>query len=228
MPTLKRVLVGPDEEGGPSRGRDVYVVKRALRKFAFVEGAGDDFLKPRTGGFDEVYNTRTADAVEQFQKWKKLDTDGIYGQRTHDALWPYFDLYGRWTYRRFKPPIPRTEYVEPKQGFASLSRELWELFSIGRQDPYSFSDLGTYNPASRLPSGAPSDHALLPAKAFDLGIRPTTGWDNQLARQYFWEAVGRPEVHYVILGNRIWSKEKGVHSYTGGGHENHVHVSGNR
>jgi hypothetical protein len=93
------------------------------------------------------------------------------------------------------------------------------------------SDLGTYNPASKLPSGAPSDHAVYPAAAFDLGIDPDTGWDNDVARSYFLSLVGNPRVNYLILGDKIWSRARaseGIRSYSGGGHANHVHVSGVR
>lgn len=38
--------------------------------------------------------------------------------------------------------------------------------------------------------------------------------------------IGRPGIHYVILGDKIWSTERGLHAYTAGGHESHVHVSG--
>lgn len=122
------------------------------------------------------------------------------------------------------PPKPR--YVEPKQGFGSLDQSLWELFSAGRH--MGLTDLGTFNPASRLPSGRPSDHAVYPARAFDLGFSPATGNKHPVASEFFKLCVGRPEVQYVILGSRIWSHQSGIYSYTGGGHEGHVHVSGRR
>ena len=37
----------------------------------------------------------------------------------------------------------------------------------------------------------------------------------------------RPEIHYVILGGRIWSTELGLHNYRNAtDHAGHVHVSG--
>lgn len=125
-----------------------------------------------------------------------------------------------------KPKTPATNLVEPKQGWNSLRRDLWEAFSIGRNR--GLTDLGTYNPASRLPSGAPSDHAVYPAVAFDLGFTPATGWNNLKASTYAREMAKRPEVEYVICGDRIWSVSRGWHPYTAGGHEGHVHVSGHR
>lgn len=127
--------------------------------------------------------------------------------------------------RDLEPPV--VQLVEPKQGFESLHRSLWQAFSEGRRR--GLTDLGTYNPESQLPSGAPSDHAVYPAYAFDLGIDPDTGWANLKARAYAIWTAGRPEVEYVILGNRIWtSRTKFWGSYYNGGHMNHVHVSGHR
>lgn len=129
-----------------------------------------------------------------------------------------------------KPPA----LVEPKQGFSSLVRDLWPLYTEGRN--LGLSDVGTYNPTSRLPSGRYSDHATSridgrvgqPACAFDLGFTPADGYANQTARAFFHRMAARPEVEYVILGNQIWSRDRGQHSYIYGGHEGHVHVSGHR
>lgn len=125
-----------------------------------------------------------------------------------------------------KPPPPAPKYVEPRQGFASLDRRLWDEFTTGRN--MGLTDLGTYNRASRLPSGLPSDHAVYPAVAFDLGFSPQIGYAHTTARKFFHMIAGAEGIHYVILGNQIWSREKGMHSYTDGGHEGHCHVSGVR
>lgn len=122
-----------------------------------------------------------------------------------------------------EPPLP--VLIKPNQGWSSLHKSLWEAYSNGRRR--GLTDLGTYNPDSRLPSGAPSDHAVLPAYAFDLGIEPDTGWANLKARAYAIWTAGRPEVEYTILGNRIWrGRFKVWGTYYSGGHLNHVHVSG--
>ncbi len=123
-------------------------------------------------------------------------------------------------------PPPKPKLVEPRQGFASLHKSLWEAYSLGRD--MGLTDLGTYNPASTLPGGGKSDHAVYPALAFDLGFTPQIGQKHPTARAFFQQMIGRPEVEYVILGDLIWSRGRGVHSYTSGGHLNHVHVSGNR
>lgn len=218
---LKRLLTGGEV------GRDVLAIKRGLGRFAQKEGAGDTFFKRPKGGYSDKYNPTTKNAVAAFQRWKRLKVDGELGQKTLDALWPFMDLYSRYMYRRFKPPKPKaptSKPVEPKQGWGSLTRSLWGLYSEARN--MGLSDLGTYNPASRLPSGRPSDHAVYPARAFDAGFSPATGYAHPTARRFFDIARNDSNVEYVILGNRIWSRARGLHSYTGGGHESHVHVSG--
>lgn len=114
--------------------------------------------------------------------------------------------------------------IEPRQGWNSLDPSLRSAFSLGRS--MGLSDLGTYNPASRLPGGGVSDHARSPALAFDLGFTPAIGFAHPIARVFFEAMAGRPEVGYVILGDVIWSRERGRYRYTAGGHNNHVHVSG--
>src|SRR3990172_8293087 len=59
--TLKRPLYGPSDPRGPSRGRDVLIVKRSLHR---VE---ENFFPRPDAGFTEVYNEKTAAAVEVFQ-----------------------------------------------------------------------------------------------------------------------------------------------------------------
>lgn len=204
-------------------------VKRTLHRLPAAIPVGEDFFPRPPGGFDDVYNRKTVQAVEVFQRFNDITPTGQFGQHTLDAMWVYADAYSRWVYRLWAPPKPKppaTKLIEPRQGFQSLDSSLWELFSIGRG--MGLSDLGTYNPASRLPSGAPSDHAVYPAFAFDLGIEPDIGWANETGRKFFGIAMQRPEVEYVILGTMIWSIDRGLHAYTGGGHENHVHVSGRR
>ena len=150
--------------------------------------------------------------------------DGVLDRETFQAIVDSkgFDATAEALWRKAYPPT----LVQPKQGFSSLHKSLWEPYSIGRK--MGMSDLGTYNPASLLPSGAPSDHAVFPAFAFDLGITPSNGYTNTVGRKFFDLMAGRPGIHYVILGDKIWSTEKGLHDYTAGGHSNHVHVSGVR
>lgn len=164
--------------------------------------------------------------IKGLQKAFGIPQTGVVGPRTWKALEPYVDDDGR---RLLGIPV----YIEPAQGFASLVDDLWEAYTIGRR--WGFTDLGTYNPKSTLPgSGAASDHATSrkdghigePACAFDLGITPAVGQANPAARAYFRQMIGRPDVHYVILGDKIWSTDKGIHQYTSGGHDGHIHVSG--
>lgn len=114
---------------------------------------------------------------------------------------------------------------------ASLQSSLHLAFSMGIKR--SFTNLGTYNPASRLPSGKKSDHAYYPAWAFDLG-RP--GWRGlwgfgylaarRLANLYVENAYAL-NIEYVIVGRRIWSRGRGWHAYNAdASHDWHIHVSG--
>lgn len=140
-----------------------------------------------------------------------------------DAL--AIDLFNQYRDGLKPPAPPKPKLVEPRQGFGSLHRSLWEAYSIGRNA--GLTDLGTHNPASRLPSGRPSDHAVYPAYAFDLGIPSSRGFDDPVGRAYVNRIAGRPEVEYIILGNRIYSRGA-WRPYTYGGHETHAHVSGVR
>jgi len=152
--------------------------------------------------------------------------DGKIGPGTETALrkWDAFDDTADLLLDQYAESL-KPHIVEPNQGFNSLAHSLLEIYSIGRN--MGLSDQGTYNPYSRLPSGRRSDHAVYPAKAFDLGFSPSTGDHHPVAKAYFDIAIKRPEVKYVILGRIIWSEDRGLHNYTYGGHESHVHVSGN-
>ena len=231
MPTLKRPLYGPADPRGPSRGRDVKdFVKRTLHRLPAQIPVGADFFPKPPGGFDDVYNAKTAEAVAVVQRFNDITPEtGNMGQETLDALWQYADTYSRWVYRTWTTPKPKpTPAVEPLQGWASLHPSLHYLFSTGRT--MGLSDLGTYNPGSTLPSGAKSDHAVYPAYAFDLGVEPDTGYANPVGRAFFQLCVGHPAVEYVILGDKIASRNYGwaIRSYSYGSHANHVHCSGLR
>lgn len=207
---LKRPLRGSE------RGADVRMVQRALN------AAPSQTVIAVTGVYDETTQRR----MRAFRQARSLSPVTHFDQAALDALWAYFDAYGRWKYRRYQPPA---KLVEPVQGFDSLHRSLWTAYSMCRNAGVQFTDLGTYNPASRLPSGAPSDHAVHPAFAFDIGIEPDTGWNNLKARALAVRVVKLPEVEYVILGSRIWTDWRKVWgAYYGGGHLNHIHVSGDR
>ncbi len=220
---LKRALYGPDDPRGPTVGADVGIVKWGLNR---VE---NDFFPRPAGGFDDVMNRKAVQAVQTLQRLNDIQPTGHVGQATFDVVWEYLDAYRRWKYRAFVVPKPKplpTPLVEPNQGFNSLHPSLWEAYSLGRR--MGLSDLGTYNPNSRLPSGTPSDHAVYPAMAFDLGFSPATGYEHPVARSFFEAMIGRSECEYDICGTKIWSRSRGLHGYSYGGHESHVHVSGNR
>jgi hypothetical protein len=200
-------------------GPDVEAVGRALCR----AGVGIPFLVYAALPLRvrRTWGPRKQDWLRRFKKKRGLPVDAIYGPKVHVALSPFFDARGRSLMQRWEEPV---KIVEPRQGRSSLVSTLWEAYSIGRT--LGLSDLGTYNGASRLPSGTRSDHAYWPAYAYDLGVSPTVGYAHPVGKRYFKAMTERPEIEYVILGDRIWSRGKGLHAYTSGGHENHVHVSG--
>lgn len=207
------------------RGKDVEAHKRAVAKYLHTGGLTNFMNKPVA--IRRYYGPFFTRNVKLVQKSELLPKTGIIDKRLHDILWNegYFDAYAKRLNSEAQAeftPVPIL--VEPTQGWDSLDRSLWALYSSGRRR--GFSDQGTYNPNSTLPSGRPSDHAVYPAKAFDLGFTPATGYSNLAARVYFNDCTKDPTVKYVILGNKIWSEARGLHAYTGGGHDSHVHVSG--
>jgi hypothetical protein len=232
---LKRPLYGPSDPRGPSLGRDVKdFVKRTLHRLPAQIPVGDRFFPKPPGGFDDIYNQKTEDAVRAFQGFCNISpATGQFGKATFEQMWIYADAYSRWVYRTWSAPKPKPippPLVEPEQGWGSLHVSLHSVYSLGRNMGLH-PDLGTYAPGSNLPSGAPSDHAVWPAYAFDLGFEPDVGWDHDVARSFFYAVMGKREVEYVILGDRIWSRPRaseGIRRYTAGGHQNHIHVSGNR
>ncbi len=226
---LKRSLYRKSHPAGPTKGQDVIVVAHGLAKHPKAQ-----FSKP-PDGFDDVWNELKAEATERVQRAAGISATGNVGQATFDKIWPYVDDFRRLQYKRFEVPSPpEPPLVEPHQGFASLDESLWQAYSLGRRmglgDGPGLAS-GTYNGASTLPSGAKSDHAAgPPAFAFDLDIGPDSGWQNLTARAFFMAVLGRREVSYVILGDKIASASQGwtIRPYGSGSHENHVHVSGNR
>ena len=118
--------------------------------------------------------------------------------------------------------------IEPTQGFGSLHQSLWLAYSIGRVRGYT--DLGTY-------VNKPGDHGWddlhRRAMAFDLGRKDrflNKGFGYLKAQHLFWFYVRNHaalDIEYVILGMKIWSRERGFHLYGGdNSHMFHMHVSG--
>ena len=95
-------MYGPSHEDGPTVGRDVRdFVKRTLRRYE------TGFFPEPPGGFDQVYNAKTQQAVRDFQLAKGIKpATGWFGQRTLDAMWPHADAYSKWVYRTWSPPKP--------------------------------------------------------------------------------------------------------------------------
>lgn len=213
------------KEGVP-RGEDVHAHKRAV--FRLLGDGRLARLMTKSTLVQETFGEGFKQEVALAQRTLGITVSGIIAQRTHDALWPYFDARAKELMLEYLESQAPPELIEPHQGFESLHVSLHELFSVGRR--MGLSDLGTHNPNSTLPgSGAPSDHAVFPAMAFDLGVEPDTGYANPTGRKFFDICRADKRVEYVILGDRISNKkiEGGkVRRYGSGGHLNHVHVSG--
>jgi len=214
-PTLTRLL-----KAG-SYGKDVQAVRRASLKMLKRRPPTAPLKVQRTFG------PGMRRLVKDTQRLFEIRQTGVVGPVTYQALRDVgaFDAYADRLLAEHAESV-RPKLVEPTQGWASLHASLWKAYSLGRDR--GFTDLGTYNPNSTLPSGRPSDHAVYPAFAFDLGIRPATGWGNVKGRAYVLQVCGWREVEYVILGNRIYFGRLNWRRYTGGGHFGHIHVSGRR
>lgn len=206
------------------QGSDCEGVSRALIREGSAGVTLEAFNK-QTQTRRRTWNLQKVDWLKKFEKKTGHKADGIYGKWVHEDLEPHFDALGAKYMQTWKPPPP--PLIEPVQGFDSLSSTLHDIYSVGRR--MDLFDLGTWNPSSTLPSGNPSDHSVHPAFAFDLGFDPDIGFQHDIARAYFYIALKRPQVEYVILGNRIGDRRTQMVNYYGyGAHENHVHVSGNR
>lgn len=92
------------------------MVQRALNKWVRPGVA-----VPVTGEYDEP----TQDRVTALQLEQKIKpAAGDFGQRTLDALWPYFDAYGRMRYRLFRSPADTTIGPVWKGGQSLLDHDL--------------------------------------------------------------------------------------------------------
>lgn len=208
--------------GLKAKGPTAEALKRAMSRLGLMDW----------GTFDDHYNQKLEDALDKWDpgkngyakgRWTKIRSARVPAGLPHEGEYaldgPAVNMI-RDEYVALHPPPPAVPPV------ASLHPSLWAAYADALTTPGLFS-LGTYNPDSRLPSGLPSDHAVYPAYAFDIGFDPDTGWNHPVARPYAERTARRFEVEYVILGNRIHID--GVwRAYTSGGHYNHVHVSGRR
>lgn len=216
--TLKLGCVGLDVEGW-ARGAHRYLATGQLGAFSEQKP-----IVRRTFGIGKRTLAKKCAAKAGLPQY------GVVGPALYSAMKRAgaFDAEARMLFAEYQASLEpvKPPNVEPAQGFSSLHHSLWALYSEGRR--LGLTDLGTYNPASVLPSGSKSDHAVYPAMAFDLGFTPHIGYEHPTARRFFDLCVGRPEVEYAILGDRIWSRAQGLRRYSAGNHANHVHVSGNR
>lgn len=213
---------GLPTSGLKSKGPTAKALKRAMSRLGYMPW----------GNFDEHFNQPLVEALAKWDPGKagygKGRWEKIRGTRVPAGL-PHAGEYAldgpalnmiQDEYAALHPPPPVVMPV------ASLHHSLWDAYAEALRTPGLFS-LGTYNPASRLPSGLPSDHAVYPAYAFDIGFNPDVGWQHPVARPYAEKTAKRWEVEYVILGNMIHI-DGGWRTFRGGGHLDHIHVSGRR
>lgn len=97
MPKLKRPLYG-GETGG-----DVLAIQRALNA-----APSQTVIK-----VTKVYDTTTELRMVAFQKAHQIDATGNFGQKSLDALWPYFDRYGRMRYIAYPARKPAWQDIGP-------------------------------------------------------------------------------------------------------------------
>ena len=208
----------------PMRGLDVEAHASAMHRFLRTGELAAFRRQPQT--VRRTFGVGKRTLAKKAAREAGLPQYGVIGPALYAAMWDAgaYDVTARDQLDQYRESL-KPKLVEPLQGFESLHESLWEAYSIGRR--MGLTDLGTFNPDSRLPSGARSDHAVFPAYAFDLGIDPDTGWNYLKARAYVQRVAGRPEIEYVILGSKIWTR-RGWGSYYAGGHYNHAHVSGRR
>ena len=204
-------------------GKDVEAITRAQFRY-LGDWTGLSEFHERTALQRRTWDPWDRARMKRIQNIEKIPQTGTVGPRTYGVLLDHMDSLALKLMAEYADSV-KPKLIEPLQGFESLTSTLWDVFSAGRSR--GLTDLGTFNQNSRLPSGRPSDHAVWPAFAFDLGIEPDTGWNNLKARAYAIWTAGRREVEYTILGNRIWrGRYKVWGDYWSGGHLNHVHVSG--
>jgi murein DD-endopeptidase MepM/ murein hydrolase activator NlpD len=60
-----------------------------------------------------IYDETTKRRVGAFRAARSLRIGRDVDQQLLDELWPYFDAYGRWRYRLFRPPAPPPLMVAP-------------------------------------------------------------------------------------------------------------------
>lgn len=146
---LKRPMYGPDDPRGPTRGRDVVAVKRALWK---VETS---FFPRPAAGFDEVFNRKAVNAVRMFQRIEDLDPTGHLGQRTLDALEPYMDEFAKRLYSRFVVPV-KPEIV---RCFPIAAR--FAVRNFGGVDAHMSRPLGNWQSDNAVDIGCPERSQVL-------------------------------------------------------------------
>jgi murein DD-endopeptidase MepM/ murein hydrolase activator NlpD len=85
------------------RGNDIYVYKRALRRFETKHGIDHTIGWPVRNG---IFTTTMVPTVQKFQFRHGLRADGWIGPKTYAALYPLIDDYGLRLLRRYNRHHP--------------------------------------------------------------------------------------------------------------------------
>jgi hypothetical protein len=73
---------------------------------------GEDFFPQPPGGFDDIYNRWTVQAVEVVRACNERPRKGPFGQDDLDDFWQYADAYSKWVYRIWRAPQPKPKVPE--------------------------------------------------------------------------------------------------------------------
>lgn len=171
---LKRRLKGSE------RGADVRMVQRALNKWAHPSVA-----IPVTS----VYDRTTRDRMMAFQAEENVrPADGSMEQASLDKLLRWFDAYGRWRYRTFKVPVPKSKEDVAFEKLLAAMQTMSELtpgYQLGGGHGIPLYDV---SPRQRLDCSSSCSKALYEAGLFKGSYAIVSG---EFARSYGKPGPGR-------------------------------------
>jgi hypothetical protein len=173
-----------------------------------------------------VYDQRTRDRMTAFQLSENVKpADGTMEQATLDALEPYFDAYGRWRYRTFRPPPAKTpadrKFEELLAAMQILSKET-PGYQLGGGHGIP---LGQVSPSQKLDCSSSTSKAL--EMAGDLGFEPTdyawvsgkfaTSYGEPGRGRYFTVYANAEHVFVRLHRSRWWRFDTSPHGDGGRG-----------
>lgn len=116
-----------------SVGRDVRAVKRGLAQAGY--GALSGSVNPLFGPYAKKH-------LANFQREAFIPVSGVYGERTHKALIPYFDAYARQLYEQSsKKPAEPVDPKPPPAGSIQLPKTYTSTHPTGGLPGYPAIDV---------------------------------------------------------------------------------------